>query len=98
MADLVAKLEKLVSDLETLRIVTQAGSDANAKKIVTEIHLATGDLNTTIDEEFINGNLQSLREFHATQVAKGETTVMNNLEAMVRIVRQIIHSRSTDAK
>jgi hypothetical protein len=97
MADTVAKIEKFLDDLETLSITTQVGSDdATAKKIVTEIHLAKGDLKTTIHEDFITGPLQSLRDFHATQVEKGQTTVMNNIEAMIRVARQIVQSRRSD--
>lgn len=95
MADIVQKVEDFLAKLETLTITTQVGNDeATAKKIVTEIHLATGDMTTAMHEDFITGNLQSMREFHATQVSKAETTVMNNLEAMMRIARQILQAKS----
>jgi len=93
--DIIQKVEKFLQDLETLTVVTAVGDGATARKIVTEIHLAKGDMKTSIHDDFISGPLQSLRDFHAAQVARAETTVMNNLEAMVRIARQIIQSRST---
>jgi hypothetical protein len=93
---IIDKVEKFLDDLTELEIVTQVGAEGAAKKIATKIDLVSGDITTSMDDDFVTGPLQQMREFHATQVAKGETTVINNLEAMVRVARQIIQSRNAD--
>lgn len=56
--------------------------DHNPRVILTKIDLLGGDIKTVFHEEFVTGNYQNLREFHAGREKEGYEIVQKNLEAI----------------
>jgi hypothetical protein len=56
--------------------------DPNLKMIQTKIDLLQGDIKTIFDPEFVTGNYQSLRDFHAAREKQGSDIISNNLKAL----------------
>ena len=54
--------------------------DQNPKVILTKIDMLQGDIKTIYDEEFITGEYQSLKAFHAAREKEGHEIVRKNIE------------------
>jgi hypothetical protein len=59
------------------------------KAILTRIDLLQGDIKTVFHEEFVTGQYQSLRDFHAAREDKGHQIVRDNIEAIKDLVAMI---------
>ncbi len=89
--------------LETLKIRTIVGElkyDAKTKNyvhndgqqveaIISEIHLASGDIDTRMTEKF-TGEYEALREYHQMKEIKGQEIVRKNLELIKEIAKTIL--------
>ena len=98
------KMWQGLQDLETLKIrtiVAELKYDAKTKSyvhddgqsvegIISEIHLATGDIDTRMTEKF-TGEFDALREYHQTKEVKGQEIIRKNIELIQEIVKTIIH-------
>jgi len=94
--DFVEDLKKAVVNTKTLEITTAVGpiswdvakqeyvptTDATVKVMKTKIDLFEGDILTQMDQEFVTGNLQSLRDFHAKTQGDGEGIIKRNVDAL----------------
>jgi hypothetical protein len=93
---LLEEIKNAVAEFKTLEIVTVVGTvipgesvkdlsfkfDKNSKTILTRIDILDGDITTVIDEAYVTGDYQSLREFHAQREEKGYSIVRNNIAAI----------------
>ncbi len=61
----------------------------NPKMILTRINLLQGDVTTIYHEEFVTGEYQALREFHAAREKEGHHIVMQNIEVLERLLKLI---------
>lgn len=96
LESLLEEIKKAVAEFKTLEIVTVVGTvipgesvkdlsfkfDKNSKTILTRIDILDGDITTVIDEAYVTGDYQSLREFHAQREEKGYSIVRNNIAAI----------------
>lgn len=60
--------------------------NSNPKVILTKIDLLQGDIKTVFNEEFVTGNYQCLREFHADREKQGHEIVTKNIEAIKALI------------
>ena len=105
------KMWQGLQDLETLRIrtiVAELKYDAatksyihndgqNVEGIISEIHLATGDIDTRMTEKF-TGEFDALREYHQTKEIKGQEIVRKNIELIQEIAKTIVELGKKIAK
>lgn len=99
-------LEQVSSALDkmvTLDIVTAVGpltydsakntySSAEPAKIMhTRLDLLLGDAKTQIDEEFVTGRYQVLREYHAAREKLGHELLRGNLEVLKQLFDLALH-------
>ncbi|NOX46261.1 MAG: hypothetical protein GXO89_04710 [Chlorobi bacterium] len=97
------KMLEGLEGLETLKIrtiVAELKYDATTKNyvhddgqsvegIISEIHLATGDIDTRMTEKF-TGDYEALREYHQMKEEKGQEIIRKNIELIQEIVKTII--------
>jgi len=97
------KIGNTLKDLETLTIRTIVGDlkyDSTKNKyvhedgqnidgIISEIHLAKGDIDTKMTEKFVS-EYAVLREYHQLKEIKGQEIVRKNLELIKQIAETII--------
>ena len=85
------KIRTIVSELkyeaETNSYVHDDGQ--NVEGIISEIHLATGDINTRMTKKF-TGEFDALREYHQTKEVKGQEIVRKNIELIQEIAKTIL--------
>jgi len=63
--------------------------EQNPKVILTKINLLQGDIKTVFNEEFVTGNFQSLRDFHANREKEGYEIVKKNLAALKELYQWV---------
>lgn len=91
----VESIKQKLKNLTTLEIITAVGPPkvrpdgglepdykSSHAVLFTQIRLLQGDVITNIDETFITGDHQSLRDFHQARVADGLKTVKDNVAAL----------------
>jgi len=88
---IINKIEETIDDLVTLEIITAVGEgdDARAasnKKIHSKLGLLDGDIYTIFHEDFINGDLKELRQFHEQREEKGAKIIQENINTLIKIV------------
>lgn len=105
----LVKIGNILKDLETLKIRTIVGElkyDATKKKyvhedgqnvdaIISEIHLASGDIDTKMTERF-TGDYEALREYHQMKEIKGQEIIKKNLELIKQIAQTILALNEDD--
>lgn len=99
------KIARALENAMELRIVTVVGDatvggrfphvslafdGSEAKAIATSIDLVQGDTNTVISPAFSGDAGESLRKFHAEQVAEGKAIVERNVRLLVELGREIV--------
>lgn len=82
---LMDKLKEAIDNLTTLTIVTEIDAENNARRMSTTINLIEGDITNKIHRDFVSGDLQALRQFHESQVQKGQEIIKQNIEAIKSI-------------
>ena len=95
LENLLGEIKEAVADFKELRIVTVVGTTqgnsvkkldfkftGDTKTILTRIDLLDGDTSTNIDEAFITGDYEALREFHARREENAYTIVRTNIAAL----------------
>lgn len=95
LENLLNEIKEAVADFRELRIVTVVGTTqgnsvkkldfkftGDTKTILTRIDLLDGDTSTIIDEAFITGEFEALREFHARREENAYTIVRTNIAAL----------------
>ena len=60
--------------------------DNDPKVILTKIDLLQGDIKTIYNEEFVTGNYQGLREFHAQREKEGYEIIQKNIIALKELL------------
>ena len=60
--------------------------ERDPKVILTQIDLLQGDIKTVYNEEFVTGNYQSLKEFHAQREQQGYEMIQKNMAAIERLL------------
>ena len=75
------KISDTIENLITLKIVTSVGAGETGQRMETQINLVAGDIQNSIDREFVTGDLKELRTFHEAQVLKGQQIIKDNIEA-----------------
>ena len=109
MDELLKKITESLKGLVTLQITTVVGqvaydsatdktTVANAKVIRTVIDLLEGDIKTEIDEAFVTGALQALRDFHAEREKQGSAIVKANIEALEKLFDFALKLKSSQTK
>ncbi len=104
---LLKKITDKASELTTLEIITIVGSPefkkvggdvkpviqtgTDQKAIVTSINLIQGDITTQMSEEFVTGEYQSLREYHANREKEGFEIIDKNIKAIKSLVDLVFH-------
>jgi hypothetical protein len=89
-----------LGQLITLNIVTAVGpieslkdgltfDESKVKAIATKIDLLQGDITTVCDQEFVTGNYQSLREFHAEREKEGREIISNNIRTLQELLKWV---------
>lgn len=95
LENLLTEIKEAVADFKELRIVTVVGTTqgnnvkdldfsftGDTKTILTRIDLLDGDTSTIIDEAFITGDFETLRDFHARREENAYTIVRTNIAAL----------------
>lgn len=59
--------------------------ERDPKVILSKIDLLQGDIKTVYNEEFVTGDYQGLREFHAAREREGHDIIRKNMEALERL-------------
>ncbi|MCP4697498.1 MAG: hypothetical protein GY862_11690 [Gammaproteobacteria bacterium] len=59
---------------------------ADSKEIYTRINLLEGDISTYFNEEFLEGSLSSVRQYHAMREKNGLAIVQENIDALQKMV------------
>ncbi|MDM8536289.1 hypothetical protein QUF70_06010 [Desulfobacterales bacterium HSG17] len=59
------------------------------KIILTKIDLLQGDIKTVYNEEFVTGNYQNLRDFHAEREKQGYEIIQKNINALERLLNLV---------
>ncbi len=93
--ELMDKIKKALDNLVTLEIITAVGQvklgdkvspeidySKNPKVILTKINLIQGDIKTVYDPEFVTGEYQSLKDFHAKREDEGYEIIKTNIETL----------------
>jgi hypothetical protein len=62
---------------------------ADPKVILTKIDLLQGDIKTVFNEEFVTGNYQALRDFHARREQEGYEIIQKNIAAIERLLNLV---------
>ena len=98
---LIDKIVNALDKLTTLEIVTVVGRvqkdggkdgalgvdwSADPKVMLSKINVLMGDITTSIDPEFVTGNYQSLRDFHAKREAQGYQIIQDNIQAIKELL------------
>lgn len=85
----LAKLEKALGELVTLKITTRVGVDGAAEQKVarTTIDLAQGDITMQVDPWFLEAGQAAILELHATREKQGAEIVRSNLAALSSLVK-----------
>ena len=87
--EILDQLKKAAVNLMTLEITTTVVS-SEPKEIKTKLDLVQGDISNSFNEAFLRDeDLHPIREFHATQVEKGQAIVKGNIEVIVDLVKQL---------
>lgn len=103
LGDFLSEIKDALNNLKTLEIVTAVGQvrrtekprfididwDKDPKVALTKIDLLQGDITTVYDSEFVTGNYQSLKQFHADREKEGHEIIRKNLEA-VKALGQLV--------
>jgi hypothetical protein len=76
------KIFEAINDLVSLKVTTTVNIGATPKSIVTTINLLEGDITTVMDDDFVSGPYQSLREFHQKREDQGQAIINGNVEAL----------------
>jgi hypothetical protein len=86
---IVAKLEKALTELVTLKITTRVGADGatDQKVLRTTIDLVQGDISMQVDPWFLESSQASILQLHATREKQGADIVRSNLEAISGLVK-----------
>jgi len=63
--------------------------ERDPKVILTKIDLLQGDIKTVYNEEFVTGNYQALRDFHAEREKEGYDIVLKNIAALERLLNLV---------
>lgn len=63
--------------------------EKNPKVILTKINLLQGDIKTVFHEEFVTGDYQSLKDFHAAREKEGYEIVHKNIEAIKELLQMV---------
>ncbi len=93
---LLEEIKNAVAEFKTLEIVTVVGSikpgksvkdlsfefGDDTKSILTRIDLLSGDITTVLDEAYVTGDYQGLRDYHAQREDKGYVIIRNNIAAI----------------
>ena len=87
--EILDNLKQAAVNLMTLEITTTVVSN-EPKEIRTKIDLVQGDISNSFNEAFLrDAELHPIREFHASQVEKGQGIVKDNVEVIVDLVKQL---------
>ena len=92
----LSEIKDALNNLKTLEIVTAVGQvtrtenprfididwDKDPKVALTKIDLLQGDITTAYDSEFVTGNYQSLKQFHADREKEGHEIIRKNIDAV----------------
>jgi hypothetical protein len=63
--------------------------ERDPKVILTKIDLLQGDIKTVYNEEFVTGNYQGLKEFHAAREKEGYEIIQKNIAALERLLNLV---------
>jgi hypothetical protein len=84
-ASTLTKLRNAIDGLTKLTIRTVIDGDGGERSMRTVIDLVDGDIENTIHQDFVSGELKGLRDFHEAQVHKGQEIIKNNIAALKAI-------------
>lgn len=98
--ELIERIKDALNNLVTLEITTAVGDVAltegkkapsidyskNPKVIMTKINLLQGDITTVFHEEYVTGQYQSLRDFHAAREKEGYDMIKANIAALEKLL------------
>lgn len=63
--------------------------DRNPKMILTKIDLLQGDIKTVYHEDFVTGDYQELKAFHAAREKEGYNIIQQNIEALKSLLKMV---------
>ena len=86
---ILATLWKAIGGMTELTIETVLEGDPQ-RRMHTRIDLVDGDIKNTIHQDFVTGDLKSLRDFHEAQVHKGQEIVKNNVAALKALLELVV--------
>ncbi len=92
-------LKKITDALErllTLEVKTVVWDGEHGDRdITTQIRLATGDITTRMHADFIGGELDAMREFHAEQVSRGQKIIADHVKTLLDLVSELRGGRQS---
>jgi hypothetical protein len=100
MADLLERIKSALDNIVTLEIVTAVGGIKkegekvapnldyqNAQVMLTKINLLQGDITTVVNEAFVSGPYQALREYHEAKAKEGYEIVQKNITTLEQLAK-----------
>jgi alkyl hydroperoxide reductase subunit AhpC len=91
---IIGKIDKLIN----LNITTVVVINNEEKKIASTFNLLDGDIKTTIDAVFINGDYKEIRDFHTEREKLATEIFKNNVQTVqntAKWVAELIQGKST---
>jgi len=80
---LIAKLEKAIEEIVTLRVTTIV----NGKTLQTVINLALGDISMNVDPFFLDPAQKAIVDMHVAREKQGADILKANVAAVERLVK-----------
>ncbi len=63
--------------------------EKDPKVMLTKIDLLQGDITTVYDEEFVTGEYQQLKAYHAAREKEGYDIVQKNIETLEKLLKLV---------
>lgn len=87
LAEISQKITDAIEQLLTLDVKTVINdAEHGNRSLLTEINLITGDIETRMHVDFVTGELEEVRAFHAEQVKKGQGIISDHIKTLARLV------------
>ena len=97
LADISQKITDAIEQLLTLEVRTVINDAEHGNRILlTQIDLLTGDIETRMHLDFVTGELEEVRAFHAEQVLKGQTIISEHIKTLAALVDDLRGKRESN--
>jgi hypothetical protein len=87
LAEISQKIIDAIEQLLTLEVRTVINDAEHGNRtLLTQINLASGDIETRMHVDFVTGALEEVRAYHAEQVLKGQNIIGEHIKTLAALV------------